>query len=236
MNHLHIPLRDIRFALFEFCAYSQHCEQLQRPDLDEALTMALLTQAAQFSEQRLAPLNASGDAEGCRREADGVVTPAGFKAAYREYCQAGWPGLARSQAQGGQGLPQSLGLVVSEIMGTGCWAWNMYVSLAQGVMHTLEAFASAEQQQRYLPHLVSGAWTGTMCLTEPQAGSDLAAEQFGARAGIAERFGQEAEDAGLCFRAGQAGGAGVERRCGKVADFFRSRMIRELREQGLDGA
>ena len=173
MNHLHIPLRDIRFALFEFCAYSQHCEQLQRPDLDEALTMALLTQAAQFSEQRLAPLNASGDAEGCRREADGVVTPAGFKAAYREYCQAGWPGLARSQAQGGQGLPQSLGLVVSEIMGTGCWAWNMYVSLAQGVMHTLEAFASAEQQQRYLPHLVSGAWTGTMCLTEPQAGSDL---------------------------------------------------------------
>jgi alkylation response protein AidB-like acyl-CoA dehydrogenase len=166
------PLRDIEFAMFEVLHFEGHYAEYC-PSLDRDLTQALLVESARFSEHVLAPLSAIGDREGCRLEDGQVITPTGFKAAYQQYCDAGWPSLARSVEFGGQGLPQSLGLVVNELSATANYAWTMYPGLSQGAMHTIESHGSAAQKQAYLPALISGQWTGTMCLTEAHSGTDL---------------------------------------------------------------
>ncbi len=173
MSNYQTPLRDINFTLFELFKYSDHCAHLGQPSLDTELADAFLAEAAHFSEDVLAPLGPLGDQLGCRLVDGDVITPPGFKEAYQRYCDAGWPTLSRSSVYGGQGLPQSLGIVLSEILGTPNWAWGMYAGLSQGAMHTIETHGSLHQKQRYLPALISGRWTGTMCLTESQAGSDL---------------------------------------------------------------
>lgn len=173
MSNYQTPLRDINFTLFELFKYSDHCAHLGQPSLDKELANAFLAEAAHFSEDVLAPLGPLGDQLGCRLVDGDVITPPGFKEAYQRYCDAGWPTLSRSSVYGGQGLPQSLGIVLSEILGTPNWAWGMYAGLSQGAMHTIETHGSLHQKQRYLPALISGRWTGTMCLTESQAGSDL---------------------------------------------------------------
>ncbi len=173
MSNYQTPLRDINFTLFELFKYSDHCAHLGQPSLDTELANAFLAEAAHFSEDVLAPLGPLGDQLGCQLVDGDVITPPGFKEAYQRYCDAGWPTLSRSSAYGGQGLPQSLGIVLSEILGTPNWAWGMYAGLSQGAMHTIETHGSLHQKQRYLPALISGRWTGTMCLTESQAGSDL---------------------------------------------------------------
>lgn len=175
MTHYQAPLRDIAFTLFDVLDYGQHCASLATAEaaLDADLTQAILAEAARFAETCLAPLNAIGDQEGCRLHHGTVTTPTGFKAAYEQFCAAAWPTLTRSPDYGGQGLPTSLGVVVNEIFGTPNWAWGMYVGLSQGAMHTIETHGTDVQKQQYLPKLVSGEWTGTMCLTEAQAGSDL---------------------------------------------------------------
>lgn len=173
MSNYQTPLRDINFALFELLDYSHHCSVIGHPALDAELANAFLAEAARFSETVLAPLGPLGDRAGCQLIDGKVITPPGFKEAYQHYCAAGWPTLSRSTLYGGQGLPQSLGIVLSEILGTPNWAWGMYVGLSQGAMHTIETHGSLRQKQQYLPSLISGRWTGTMCLTEAQAGSDL---------------------------------------------------------------
>lgn len=173
MSNYQTPLRDINFALFELLKYSNHCSLIGQPGLDVELTNAFLAEAARFSESVLAPLGPLGDRAGCQLIDGKVITPPGFKEAYQQYCEAGWPTLSRSALYGGQGMPQSLGIVLSEILGTPNWAWGMYVGLSQGAMHTIETHGSPRQKQQYLPSLISGRWTGTMCLTEAQAGSDL---------------------------------------------------------------
>jgi alkylation response protein AidB-like acyl-CoA dehydrogenase len=173
MNNYQTPLRDQEFALFELLDYDTHCKSLNILTLDKELAKAFLAEAARFADQTVAPLGAVSDREGCRLENGDVITPPGFKEAYQLYCDAGWPQLARSNQFGGQGVPQSLGLVISEIMGTPCWAWGMYPGLSQGAMHTLEVHGTAQQKQLYLPKLVNGLWSGTMCLTESHSGSDL---------------------------------------------------------------
>lgn len=173
MSNYQTPLRDINFALFELLNYSHHCSTIGQPALDAELANAFLAEAARFSETILAPLGPLGDRAGCQLVDGKVITPPGFKEAYQQYCAAGWPTLSRSTLYGGQGLPQSLGIVLSEILGTPNWAWGMYVGLSQGAMHTIETHGSFHQKQQYLPSLISGRWTGTMCLTEAQAGSDL---------------------------------------------------------------
>src|SRR5690606_14819687 len=97
----------------------------------------------------------------------------GFKEAYRQYVEAGWPSLAAPPEYGGQGLPESLGSAVGEMIGEANWAWGMYPGLSNGAKRTILAHGSEEQKRIYLPKLVSGRWTGTMCLTEPHCGSDL---------------------------------------------------------------
>ncbi|HEX7062957.1 MAG TPA: acyl-CoA dehydrogenase C-terminal domain-containing protein [Woeseiaceae bacterium] len=169
------PLRDIRFARDELLDYPAHYARL--PGGEEAtpeLVASVLEEAAKFCQEVLAPLNRVGDQEGCRfREGGVVTTPPGFKEAYRRFVEGGWPGLAAAPAWGGQGLPESLGLALAEMMGEANWAWAMYPGLSAGAKRTIEAHGTDEQKRVYLPPLVSGAWTGTMCLTEPHCGSDL---------------------------------------------------------------
>lgn len=172
MSNIKLPLRDIEFALFELLHFEEHYADYC-PSLDRSLTKALLNESARFCEDVLAPLSASGDTEGCRLVDGEVITPSGFKAAYQQYCDAGWPSLARSAEFGGQGLPQSLGIVMNELSATANYAWTMYPGLSQGAMHTIESHGSDFQKQTYLPALISGEWTGTMCLTEAHCGTDL---------------------------------------------------------------
>lgn len=173
MNNYRTPLRDINFTLFELFEYDKHCHAMGQSSLDRELTGAFLGEAARFAEEVLAPLGPVGDQQRCKLIDGKVITPPGFKQAYQQYCDAGWPTVSRSMAYGGQGLPQSLGVILSEILGTPNWAWGMYAGLSQGAMHTIEIHGTEQQKQLYLPPLISGCWTGTMCLTEAQAGSDL---------------------------------------------------------------
>jgi alkylation response protein AidB-like acyl-CoA dehydrogenase len=173
MNNYQTPLRDISFTLFELFDYTNHYRALGHASLDRELTNAFINEAARFAEEVLAPLGPVGDRQGCKLIDGRVVTPTGFKEAYQHYCVTGWPSISRSVAYGGQGLPQSLSIFLSEILGTPNWAWSMYAGLSQGAMHTIETHGTAQQKQQYLPALISGRWTGTMCLTEAHAGSDL---------------------------------------------------------------
>jgi len=168
------PLRDIQFVRNELLGYEEHYQKLGFEDATPDVVQAILEEGAKFCEQVLAPLNRVGDQEGCRWSEGGVVTtPKGFKEAYQQFVEGGWPALAASPEYGGQGLPESLGFSLSEMIGQANWAWGMYPGLSHGAKRTIEAHGSDEQKQTYLPKLVSGQWTGTMCLTEPHCGTDL---------------------------------------------------------------
>ncbi|MFT7288248.1 MAG: alkylation response protein AidB-like acyl-CoA dehydrogenase [Halieaceae bacterium] len=168
------PLRDIQFVINEVLDTEALYQSL--PGYEEAtpdLMNAIIEEGAKFAENVLAPLNQSGDEEGCVWSEDGVKTPAGFVDAYKQYVDNGWPSLSADAEFGGQDMPSMLGIVITELAGTANWSWNMYPGLSHGCIKTLEAHGSPEQKAQYLPHLVSGNWTGTMCLTESHCGSDL---------------------------------------------------------------
>ena len=167
------PQRDIRFVAHEVCDFENHYKNLGAEDVDAATIDSFIEAGAQFSENELAPLNRSGDEEGCHF-ADGVVTtPKGFKEAYQKFCELGFPALSADVNYGGSGMPGSLSTVVNEMTGTANWSWAMYPGLSHGAMETLKHHGTEEQKQDYLTKLISGEWTGTMCLTESHAGSDL---------------------------------------------------------------
>jgi len=168
------PLRDMRFLLNEVLDYPAHYESVSSgaeatPDIVDAI----LAESARFCEEVLAPLYQSGDQEGCRLENGAVTTPKGFREAYQQYVAGGWQGLSHPVEYGGQGLPASLGLLKQEMMGTANWPFSMYPGLSLGAMNTLLLHGDEAQKQTYLVPLTEGRWAGTMCLTEPQCGTDL---------------------------------------------------------------
>ncbi|CBV42028.1 acyl-CoA dehydrogenase C-terminal domain-containing protein [Halomonas elongata] len=168
------PLRDLRFVMDEMLDYPTHYAGL--PGGEEAtpdVVGAILEEGARFAREELLPLNQSGDLEGCLLEGGEVKTPKGFKEAYSRYVEGGWPGLAADPEQGGQGLPPSLAMVLSEMICATNLAWGMYPGLSHGAADALRHHGTEAQQATYLSKLVEGVWTGTMCLTEPHCGTDL---------------------------------------------------------------
>ncbi len=168
------PLREIKFVMSELLNSEQHYASLEgAEDATSDMVDAIIGEGAKFAEQVLSPLNAVGDQEGCTLTEAGVTTPKGFKEAYQQYVEGGWPSMTADPNYGGQGLPSSVGIVISEMVGTANWSWGMYPGLSHGATNTVEAHGTEEQKQTYLTKLTSGEWTGTMCLTEPHCGSDL---------------------------------------------------------------
>ncbi|QDX82647.1 acyl-CoA dehydrogenase [Denitratisoma sp. DHT3] len=175
MNTYTAPLKDIRFVLNEL-ADLRGISTL--PDCEEAtpeVVDAILEEAARFAGGVLAPLNHSGDVEGSRWQDKRVIPPAGFAAAYREFAANGWSALPCKPDHGGQGLPRLVAAAVSEMWKSANHAFSLCPMLTLGAIEALELCGTPAQKATYLPKMVSGEWTGTMNLTEPQAGSDLAA-------------------------------------------------------------
>ena len=168
------PLRDIQFVLKDVLHCNEHFSTLgMREEVSEDLLNAIIEEGAKFSENVLSPLNQSGDEEGCTWSAEGVTTPKGFKEAYQQYAEGGWPSMTANPKFGGQGLPNSVGLVLSEMVSSACWSWGMYTGLSQSAARQLENYAEESLQETYLHKMTEGRWGGTMCLTEPHCGSDL---------------------------------------------------------------
>uniref|UniRef100_UPI00333F95B9 acyl-CoA dehydrogenase n=1 Tax=Castellaniella defragrans TaxID=75697 RepID=UPI00333F95B9 len=176
------PLRDIRFAIHELVGSSSICAlpAYQAAECDPDLIDAVLNEAATFAGEVLSPLNQVGDIEGARwqQAADGkgeVRTAAGFPDAYRRFAEDGWMALPCETGYGGQGLPRLLATAVSEMWKSANMAFSHVITLTHGAIEALTIAGSEELKAAYLPRLISGEWTGTMNITEPQAGSDLAA-------------------------------------------------------------
>lgn len=168
------PLRDISFVMNELLESEKLYQTLSGYEEATAdLMNAIVEEGAKFAENVLSPLNQSGDEEGCHWSEEGVTTPEGFADAYRQYVDNGWPALSASVEDGGQGMPNLMGIIINEMAGTANWSWLMYPGLSHGAVKTIEEHGDAEQKQKYLTKLVQGEWTGTMCLTEAHCGSDL---------------------------------------------------------------
>lgn len=167
------PLRDMRFLIDHVFDFHSSYATLGASDASPDMINAILEEGARFCENVLSPLNRSGDEEGCHFDNGVVTTPAGFKQAFAQYVEGGWHGLAADPAYGGQGLPSSLGLVISEMVGSSNTSWGMYPGLTHGAMSAIHAHGTQAQKQTYLSKLTAGQWTGTMCLTEAHCGTDL---------------------------------------------------------------
>ncbi|MDR5819161.1 acyl-CoA dehydrogenase C-terminal domain-containing protein [Caballeronia sp. LZ043] len=175
MGQYAAPLRDMQFVLHEVLNVEAELKSMpSHADLDADTINQVLEEAGKFCSEVVFPLNQSGDREGCTYEGDGVVkTPSGFKEAYRQYVEAGWPALGCDPEYGGQGLPAFVNNALYEMLNSANQAWTMYPGLSHGAYECLHAHGTPEQKSVYLAKLVSGVWTGTMCLTEPQCGTDL---------------------------------------------------------------
>ena len=172
MPEFRAPVKDIQFMLYDVLDTEAHYARIAAEEASRDLIDAIVNEGGKFAEEVLAPLYQSGDA-GCEFNNGKVTTPAGFKEAYQQYVEGGWPSLSGDPAYGGQGLPESLSLTLNEMVNTANWAWGMYPGLSHGAKLTLTAYGSEEQKQTYLSKLTTGEWTGTMCLTEPHCGTDL---------------------------------------------------------------
>jgi len=175
MSNYSAPLKDMQFVLRELAGIERVA---QLPGYEEAtpdVVEAILEEAAKFAGGVLAPLNFSGDQEGAKWRDKSVTMPAGFKQAYAQFIEAGWNGLSCEPEFGGQGLPKLVAATVQEMWKSANMAFSLCPLLTLGAIEALQLVGTPEQKATYLPNMISGKWTGTMNLTEPQAGSDLAA-------------------------------------------------------------
>ncbi|MET0366157.1 MAG: acyl-CoA dehydrogenase C-terminal domain-containing protein [Sphingobium sp.] len=167
------PLRDMRFALYELHTDDGFGDIPALSEFTPDLTDAVLDEAARLSREVLLPLNRSGDEEGCHIENGVVRTPAGFREAYQQFRDGGWTALAGSPEWGGQGLPEAINKLVEEMICGANMSFSLYPGLTHGATVAIEGYAAEDIKHAYLPKMVSGEWSGTMCLTEPHCGTDL---------------------------------------------------------------
>ncbi|KQW51620.1 MULTISPECIES: acyl-CoA dehydrogenase C-terminal domain-containing protein [unclassified Roseateles] len=170
------PLRDMQFVMHELLNVVDELKILPgHEDIDADTINAVLEEGGKFAAEVIAPINLSGDAEGCTldKTTHEVKPPKGFKEAYKQYVEGGWPALSCDTQFGGQGLPHLVNQFFYEMLNSANQAWTMYPGLSHGAYEALHAHGTPEQQATYLPKLTSGEWTGTMCLTEPHCGTDL---------------------------------------------------------------
>src|ERR1035438_392523 len=175
MSEYIAPLKDMRFVLTELAGLD---EVARLPGCEEAtpdVVDAILEEAAKFATGVLAPISQEGDREGARWADKAVTMPESFKAAYRQFVDNGWAALDTSPEHGGQGLPKLGAAPVAEMWKSANHAFSLCPLLTRGAIEALELTGSKAQKDKYLPKMISGEWAGTMNLTEPQAGSDLAA-------------------------------------------------------------
>ena len=176
MSTYHAPLADMEFVMNDLAGLAQVASLPGFEDAAPDTAAAILEEAGKFATNVLDPLNVPGDREGSVLLENGTVkTPAGFKAAYKQFCENGWNGLTKSSEYGGQGLPQIVASAVEEMWHSANLAFDLCPLLTQGAIEAIELRGSDKLKDTYLPKMVEGTWTGTMNLTEPQAGSDLAA-------------------------------------------------------------
>ncbi|MFW1812414.1 acyl-CoA dehydrogenase C-terminal domain-containing protein [Acinetobacter ursingii] len=169
------PQRDMQFVLHEMLEVEENYQKFPKyaDQFNRDLINQYLEAAADFSENEIAPINQSGDHEGCHLDQGVVKTPKGFKEAYQKYVELGFTSLTADPVYGGQGMPTLLRIAISEMLCASNWSWAMYQGLSHGAMRTLEHHGTEQQKQTFLTKLIAGIWTGTMCLTESHAGSDL---------------------------------------------------------------
>jgi len=168
------PLRDMKFCINEVHDFDSHFETLGATERTEGMLDAVLDETAKISEEVLVPLNEVGDQEGCTHLGPTEVkTPTGYKDAYDVFVEGGWQGLSFPEQYGGMGMPYSFSLFQADILAAANWTWLMFPGLSKGAINTLLAHAEEPLKDKFLNQLVSGEWTGTMCLTEPACGSDL---------------------------------------------------------------
>ncbi len=166
-----INMRDMRFILYEQLGVERLCKFDKFKDYSRETFDMVLEEAAKLSSEVMAPLNTVADKEGCTFEKGKVRVPEGFHEAFKKYCEGGWIAATADVEVGGQGLPNSVGIATSEMFVGACCALTTYPGLTRGCANLILSFGSQEQKQMYLEKMFSGQWTGTMCLTEPQAGS-----------------------------------------------------------------
>jgi butyryl-CoA dehydrogenase len=167
------PTKDMLFLLNEWLGLDRLTALPGNEDFDADLLEAVLEEAGKFCSTELLPLNQTGDEHGAVYENGEVRTPPGFKEAYARFIENGWTGMDSNPEHGGQGLPKVVGFLIDEMLGATNLSFKLYSELSHGAYHLLNSVASDEIRDRYLPKMVEGVWSGTMCLTEPQCGTDL---------------------------------------------------------------
>lgn len=175
MAHFKVNSKDIFFILKDQLKYGSLCNLERYRDLDEKTLDLLVNEAIGFAKGVLDPLNEIGEKVGLRYENGIVSCPPEFKSAYRQYGADGWIAAARDETYGGQGFPNMMRIVINDMMYGACQSFNMAPSLTHGAAHLIETFGTEALKNTYVPKMFGGTWTGTMCLTEPNAGSNLAA-------------------------------------------------------------
>lgn len=173
MTEYKAPIDDMQFILRDLLQLSDYAAELDCEALSDELIDAVLQEGARFAEREIHPLNASGDREGCRLEEGRVISPAGFKEAYKLFAEGGWLGMTADPEYEGQGLPHALNFATGEMVSSANPSFGMYTGMNKGAVEVLESSATEELKQGYLPRLNSGEWSATMNLTEAHAGTDL---------------------------------------------------------------